>query len=230
MERARAAIHLLVPISLQLRYTIPPMSQHLPRRRSVRLPYYNYASYGWYFVTVCCDNFKPLLGTIESAQFRPSPIGRALLTELQHSVEIRQELHLDVFVIMPNNLHAVVVIKPGDSQEQLRNTRDEAGKLVLLKAQLGGQARSLSSFVGGLKSTVTSGWRKLSGNPDLAVWNRGFHEHVVRTEPALHAIRNYIVNNPLQWELDRYNKDRQPGKSADDKLEELLAADKQPGT
>ena len=204
------------------------MCPDLPRRRSVRLPYYDYSSYGWYYITICCSKFKHLFGTIESGQLRPSVLGETVATELERSVELRKELHLDTFVIMSNHLHIVVVIDPLQSVDQLRNTVDESGRMVLLRAPLGGQAQSVSSFVGGLKASVTSAARQLTGNPDFAVWNRGFHEHVARTEPALNAIRNYIVNNPKQWELDRYNESRKQGRCADDDLDLLLSADQPP--
>ena len=205
-----------------------PVSPDLPRRRSVRLPYYDYASYGWYYITICTDKFKHLFGSIESGQLRPSALGEIVARELDRSVELRKELRLDSLVIMTNHIHVVVVIEPSKPVDQLRNARDGSGKLVLLKAALGGQARSVSSFVGGFKAAVTAAARELYGEPDYVVWNRGFHEHVVRTEPALYAIRNYIVNNPRQWELDRYNQGRRPGKSSDDELDILLAADKPP--
>ncbi|MCC7477995.1 transposase [bacterium] len=204
------------------------MCPDLPRRRSVRLPYYNYASYGWYYITICCHQFKQLFGSIESSQLRPSPLGELVSAELERSAELRKEFRLDTFVIMSNHLHMVVVIDPPQSLDQLRNTVDESGRMVLLKAPLGGQARSVSSFVGGFKASVTSAARHWTGNAELAVWNRGFHEHVVRSEPALNAIREYIANNPRKWELDRYNTARKLARSADDELDLLLAADQPP--
>ena len=144
------------------------------------------------------------LARLKKATLRQSAIGRIAESELLRSVEIRAELSLDSYVVMPNHMQAVVVIRPLDSMDQLRNTRESEESLVLLKALLGGQARSLSSFAGGYKSAVTSSARRHMGKSDFVVWNRGLDEHVVRTERALHAIRNCILNNALQWELDRY--------------------------
>jgi len=36
------------------------------------------------------------------------------------------------------------------------------------------------------------------------VWQRGFHDHVVRSSRELEAIRKYIAENPRRWSEDRY--------------------------
>jgi hypothetical protein len=38
-------------------------------------------------------------------------------------------------------------------------------------------------------------------------WQRNYYEHIIRDEESLNRIREYIVNNPLQWALDRENPD-----------------------
>lgn len=48
--------------------------------------------------------------------------------------------------------------------------------------------------------------RKTPGSP---LWQRGYCEHIVRNDEELADIREYIVNNLMKWELDRYNPDRQ---------------------
>ncbi len=48
---------------------------------------------------------------------------------------------------------------------------------------------------------------KTSRSNDSALWQRNYYEHVVRGETDLHAIREYIYNNPGQWHLDKENPD-----------------------
>jgi len=43
------------------------------------------------------------------------------------------------------------------------------------------------------------------GAPGDAIWQRNYYEHVIRNEESLNCIREYIANNPLQWDLDREN-------------------------
>ena len=48
------------------------------------------------------------------------------------------------------------------------------------------------------------GWPRYPGR----LWQHRFHDHVIRNERDLEAIREYIANHPLQWQLDRENPDR----------------------
>ena len=57
----------------------------------------------------------------------------------------------------------------------------------------------------GFKSAVTRRINDLRGTPYMAVWQRNYYEHVIRNEDDLDEIREYIVNNPLKWDLDSEN-------------------------
>lgn len=68
----------------------------------------------------------------------------------------------------------------------------------------------MSDIVGAFKSITThgyiqgvkgDGWPAFSGK----LWQRNYYEHVVRDERELTLVREYIINNPLQWSLDREN-------------------------
>jgi hypothetical protein len=65
--------------------------------------------------------------------------------------------------------------------------------------------RSLGAFIAGYKSAVTKRINVLRNTPTAPVWQRNYHEHVIRDETALDAIRAYIANNPFHWAADRYN-------------------------
>jgi len=59
--------------------------------------------------------------------------------------------------------------------------------------------------VAGFKSAVTRRINDLRGTPYTPVWQHNYYEHVIRNEDDLHEIREYIVNNPLKWDLDSEN-------------------------
>jgi hypothetical protein len=63
---------------------------------------------------------------------------------------------------------------------------------------------SLSAIVGAFKSASTRLINLERNTPGAPVWQRGFHEHVVRDEFDLSNAQEYIVNNPLKWNLDKY--------------------------
>ncbi len=119
--------------------------------------------------------------------------GGVVNDEWRRSEQIRREITLDEFVVMPNHLHGIVFIE---------NTAGANGRSPLHRKNMG--SKTLSSFVAGFKSSVTkqiNQIRQLSGIP---VWQRNYYEHVIRDENDLNRIREYIINNPLQWGNDDY--------------------------
>ncbi|MCJ7497673.1 MAG: transposase, partial [candidate division Zixibacteria bacterium] len=75
---------------------------------------------------------------------------------------------------------------------------------------------SLGSIVGQIKSIVTKKIR-IKGLKYFC-WQRNYYEHIIRNEDKLNKIRQYILNNPLSWHLDRENPDR----IGTDRLEEEI--------
>jgi len=92
---------------------------------------------------------------------------------------------------MPNYVHGIVWIVDPERAHS--------------RAPLQRPAQSLGSFIAGYKSAVTKRANQMRGAPGIAVWQRNYWEHVIRTAQALTAIRQYIADNPARWELDRYN-------------------------
>ncbi|MFH1856844.1 MAG: transposase [Candidatus Omnitrophota bacterium] len=161
--------------------------------------------------TVCSNNRKNIFGkTINNDIFvgadgcRPdikinlNEFGLIVDDELKNSEIIRNEIKLDQYIIMPNHLHCIIIIQ--------RNLT--GGKIIT-----GGQpsaptdnnidrTQTLSSFVAGFKSAVTKRINILRNTPCNSVWQRSFHDHVIRNDRSLNAIREYISNNPVNWEQD----------------------------
>jgi REP element-mobilizing transposase RayT len=118
--------------------------------------------------------------------------------EWHNSVNVRPEVQLDAFIVMPNHVHGVILL----------------GQNVFVGAtgrspfSAGIPKRSLGSFIGGFKSVTTKRINDLRGTPKAPVWQRNYHDHVIRDENSLTHIREYIQNNPLQWDLDPDNPNR----------------------
>jgi hypothetical protein len=58
---------------------------------------------------------------------------------------------------------------------------------------------SLGSIVRSFKSAVTRRIHALSAASNHPVWQRNYHEHIIRSAASLNTIRAYIHNNPQQW-------------------------------
>jgi REP element-mobilizing transposase RayT len=65
-------------------------------------------------------------------------------------------------------------------------------------------------MVGSFKSAATRRINRMRHTPGATLWQRNYYEHIIRNEHELHAVRRYIENNPVQWDLDRDNPQRIP--------------------
>lgn len=195
-------------------------------RRSVRMRGYDYAGPGAYFVTLCVRQRECLLGEIVRTDSvgahgrapRSSAIARGMslamvsgLTgnvcmklsgfgtivqdEWRRSVFIRPEIELDAFVVMPNHVHGIIIITEMRAH----------GRAPLQPDWFNRKPRSLGSFIAGFKSTTTKRINIIRGTPGVPVWQRNYYERVIRNEAELNAIRQYIADNPRQWDWDREN-------------------------
>ena len=163
-------------------------------RRSIRLQGYDYASAGAYSVTLVTRDRQCLFGDIVDGQTRLNFWGQIARDEWEKSAQIRKEIDLDVFVVMPNHIHGIIVFTDAPERATRRSP-----------LQSGPTRRSLGAFVGGFKSVVTKRVDELRGSPGMPVWQRNYFEHVIRNEDSLIRMRRYILDNPAKWEFDREN-------------------------
>ena len=66
---------------------------------------------------------------------------------------------------------------------------------------------SLGAIVGGWKSACTSAikeQRRAHDWPEIQLWQRNYHDHIVRDERELNLIREYIQTNPARWDEDEH--------------------------
>jgi REP element-mobilizing transposase RayT len=162
------------------------------RIESTRLPDWDYAGHGWYFVTLCAWDHICFFGEIVDGEMRLSPIGEIVAQEWQRTPLVRSNVKLDEWVIMPNHLHGIIAIM-GPSER--------VGEAVPAPSQL--RSRSLGATIGQVKSVCTKRiWAE--GYTDFA-WQSRFHDHIIRDEGALARMREYIADNVAKWELDRYH-------------------------
>ena len=164
-----------------------------PRRRSIRLPRYDYSWAGAYFVTVCTNKRKLLFGEVIGHEVKLNEIGKITAEEWLKSAQVRTEIELDAWVVMPNHMHGIVMIK----DDRGRNDRAAASRKI--------RPKSLSALVAGFKAATTTRINIMRGTPGMPVWHRNYYEHVIRNESVLDQIREYIVNNPIKWSEDPQN-------------------------
>jgi REP element-mobilizing transposase RayT len=167
------------------------------RRRSVRLPGYDYGRAGAYFVTICTVQRECLLGDVVDGQMQLSDYGRIVEEEWMHTSSIREYATLDAFVVMPNHLHGVILLAERAEKTSPRLTYSgQFGRPV---------AGALPAILGAFKSVTSRRINEVRGVQGLSLWQRGYYEHVVRDEKELLRIRDYIASNPARWSQDENN-------------------------
>jgi putative transposase len=91
-----------------------PTDQETHHRRSIRLPDYDYSSPGAYFITICTPRIELLFGDVVEGEMALNQWGQIAHEQWLASEEIRHELKLDAFVVMPNHIHGIVWIATTD--------------------------------------------------------------------------------------------------------------------
>lgn len=184
------------------------------RRRTIRLKNYDYSRSGAYFVTVCAFKKDCLFGDIMDGKMRLNEYGLIIAREWTRTPEIRKEIELDEFCVMPNHIHGIVTIvgANGGSPETVTNggspetgwdNKTTEGRSA--ESPLRMQTKSISSFIAGYKSVVTKSINEISNTPGSPVWQRNYYEHIIRNDDELNRIREYIANNPAKWAEDAEN-------------------------
>jgi putative transposase len=181
-----------------------------PRRRSIRLPGYDYTSSGAYFITICTHRGELRFGEIVDGGVVLNDHGQAAHEEWLASEQIRQEIELDVFVIMPNHLHGIVWIRKTDDEPEVGAQGVGVHEKAHGRAPLRRPPPSLGSFVAGYKSAVTARINRMRGTPGTPVWQRNYWEHIIRDDVSLNEIRAYIESNPVRWDRDQLHPDAPP--------------------
>lgn len=88
------------------------MKENLPIRKNMRLKYYDYTEQGMYFITICIKNRLELLGKInEENKIQLTEEGKIVKKYLIKINNIFSKVIIDEYVIMPNHIHFIIVIK-----------------------------------------------------------------------------------------------------------------------
>ena len=156
---------------------------------------YDYTSTGAYFITICTHRHTYLFGNIVDGEMQLNDVGKIAVDEWLQTPVIRNEIELDEWVVMPNHLHAIVIIKRTDD----RHCRGDRPVAPTTRLQPG----SIGAMIAGFKSSVTKRINALHRTPGAKVWQRNYWERIIRSEPELNGRRLYIRNNPVRWEMDR---------------------------
>ena len=178
-------------------------------RKSIRIQGYDYAQDGAYFITICTHNRQCLFGDIKGVlQYAPTakmvlnPFGIVVRDAWQNTPVIRPGILLDEFVIMPNHVHGIIMICRGVSQYAPTQYAPTILPPYPPTTPFRSPSQTIGAIVRGFKSSTTKQINQIRETAGLPVWQRNYHEHIIRNEEELHRIREYIITNPQHWVKD----------------------------
>lgn len=185
-------------------------------RRSIRLRGYDYTCARAYFVTLCVQGRECLFGEIDQGKMWWNDLGGAVAECWQWMIQRYEYVELDEWVVMPNHLHGIIVIRSGTDPSRRGDSRiapTYGGIAPTVNATDQNtrtrKTKSLGRLIGAFKTVSTKRINALWDAPGRILWQRNYHEHIIRNVDELHRIREYIANNPRQWDSDQENPGRQ---------------------
>ncbi|MDP2808321.1 MAG: transposase [bacterium] len=178
------------------------------------MPEYDYSREGAYYITICAQDRRCLFGKIRNGEIALSECGRIVDDWWQRIPERYSGVVLDEYVIMPNHIHAIIVIIDdvicrGEVASPLGGSVDILGKPGEVASPLRGSGKyTLGQILAFYKYQTTKSINTIYNLPGNKIWQRNYWEHVIRNENSLHQIRGYIRNNPRHWAADDKNPER----------------------
>jgi REP element-mobilizing transposase RayT len=165
---------------------------HESQRRSIRFQSYDYTQEGAYFVTICTSESAPPLSKVIGSGVRLTNTGRIVMQEWLNTAKLRENVQMDMHIIMPNHIHGIIWLTCQDIQRHSWTDKIESfGKPV---------KNSLSTIIRSFKSSVSKRIHQIQKYASINFWQRNFYEHIIRDEDDLLRVREYIMQNPAKWD------------------------------
>ena len=146
-------------------------------RKPNRIRNYDYSRCNYYFLTVCTHNRRCIFG----GPGQLNRLGKIVEKHILQLPNYYESVFLDKYVVMPNHIHLILVLAESDNNPDI------------------------SLVIGQIKRGITKEIREVQ--PDLDVWQRSFHDHVIRLQKSYEKIWLYIEENPQNWEKDGFYVD-----------------------
>ena len=152
----------------------------LTKRKPNRLNQYDYSTPGAYFITICTKNKEKILSTVGATIGRPlirlTEYGKMIDKAIKTIEKVYPFVTVDQYVIMPNHIHLLLQIHT-----------DENGRPMV--------APTIGRVIQQMKGYAT---KQIGKN----IWQKLYHDHIIRNQNDYDRIWNYIELNPMYWKKD----------------------------
>lgn len=200
-------------------------------RRSIRVRGYDYTQAGAYSVTLCTYQRQCLFGEITNGTMHLNLSGQFVQACWNNLPNHFASVQLDAYVVMPNHIHGIIIIieKNHDVDVGTVGAKHLRGKFMYeaqecyanaspcvdsslpefsgttFSTPKGTKSGSLGAILQNFKSVSTRKINRMDSTSGETIWQRNYHEHIIRDENSLHQIRQYITHNPKRWIEDPEN-------------------------
>ena len=156
-------------------------------RQTLRIQGFSYKSTGKYFVTFCTNQRSCLFGNIDKGILHLNAPGKMVYNTIINISNMHLGVNINDFIVMPNHIHAIIII----------NNHVGPGHY------LGGIVKSLKTYTTNcyIHGINHYGWQPFNEK----LWQRGYYERIIRDEHSLIKTRQYIINNPSNWNEDNFS-------------------------
>jgi putative transposase len=154
-------------------------------RQSIRLNGYDYSTSGAYFITICTYEREYLFGDIVDGIMELNIFGNVARSHWQHLSQHHPNIIMDESIVMPNHLHGIIILESSTDYK-----------------------KSIPEIIRGFKTFSAKAINKERGLRGVPVWQRNYYDHIIRNELELDRVRQYIINNPQNWDTDKNNQNQ----------------------
>ena len=144
---------------------------NLPKRKSPRIPGYDYSTCNYYFITICTHHHRCIFGQPEMLNHWGTIVQEHILEIADHYDGVR----VDKYIVMPNHIHLILVLENEKNPD-------------------------CNQIIAQYKSGVSREIHRIE--PDVTIWQRSYHDHIIRNYGEYEKIWLYIEDNPRKWEDD----------------------------
>jgi REP element-mobilizing transposase RayT len=169
--------------------TYDPLRHH---RRSVRMPGHDYGQGGVYLVTICTQDRDCRFGDVVGDSMCPNDAGAMVEATWKEAAAVCRGVETESFQLMPNHIHALLVIASGSTEPSALRVTSLPEFVRRFKTM------TMKRYAGGVRADRWPAFRH-------RLWQRGYHEHLVRNDHARQRILGYIAANPSRWMSDSEN-------------------------
>ncbi len=183
------------------------MMHNHSERKNIRLKSWDYSSDGAYFVTICTKDRENFFGEIVDGEMMLNEIGLMVEKWWKKIEEKYETVTLDNFIIMPNHIHGIIIIYNVGADPCVG---PDEKIFIKQNRQKHGAVPTVSSMVQWFKTMAANEYlKKVKNNQwpvfDGKIWQRSFHDRIIRNKDEFLAFQKYILENPRRWEEDQDN-------------------------